>query len=148
MTVTDTPNSIIEKIDDFIESCKKEIQNRRGNNDKRPNQSDALQKYVACRKGERFGFNACVKDCFGEKFVETYKACSKRIRDPQKKPSPEDFKKMECLYEKMQKIYTADSLFECPKLPSNTTLLSKNLRELMDKASRFFDKQILEKDKR
>lgn len=144
-------NDIIEKIDNLIEACKEEIKkerrkssdekNRKAKQFQTKQQCEALKNYVS--SGKRFGFNSCVEDCFGKKSIEAYKAIRKRITDPKKKATQADFKKMEDLYNEMQKKYKySDSFYECPKLPSNTTLLSKSLRSLMGQISKHLDKQI------
>lgn len=143
-------NDIVEKIDSFIEACREEIRkekrktidekNRKEQQYKTDQKSEFLIKYVLVK---RFGFNSCVKDCFGKSSVEAYKAIRKRITDPKKKASQEDYKKMEQLYAEMQKRYkNPDSFYQCSALPSNSQLLSKSLRVLMDKISKSLDKQI------
>lgn len=142
---------IIKKIDNLIEACQEEIkkEKRKSSDEKHrkekqfqmKQQCEALKKYVS--SGKRFGFNSCVEDCFGQRSVEAYKAIRKRITDPKKKASQEDYKKMEQLYAEMQKRYKApDSFYECSKLPSSTNLLSKPLMNLMDKISKHLDTQI------
>lgn len=144
-------DDIIEKIDDLIKACQEEIkkEKRKSSDEKHRKkkqfqmdlQNEALKEYVS--SGKRFGFESCVKKCFGENSIESYKACRKRIKDPKKKATAEDIHKMELLYEEMQKIYkNSDSFYECPKLPSNTKLLSKSLMNLMSKISESLDKQI------
>lgn len=144
-------NDIINKIDDLIKACQEEIkkEKRKSSDEKHrkekqfqmKQQCEALKKYVS--SGKRFGFNSCVEDCFGKGCIEAYKACRKRIKDSKKKATNEDFYKMEQLYSEMQKIYKdSDSFYECSKLPSSTTLLSKHLMNLMGKISKNLDKQI------
>ncbi len=154
MVTPNMENDIIERIDAFIETCKEEIRkeqrktadekNRKAKQYQTEQQSE-LKEYAPLDKhpSKRFGFNSCVKDCFGEKSINAYKACRKRIADPKKKATQEDYKKMERLYSEMQKRYkNPDSFYECPPLPSGTTLLSKSLMKLMGKISKQLDKQI------
>ncbi len=147
-------NNIIERIDAFIETCKEEIRkeqrktadekNRKAKQYQTDQQSE-LKEYVSLGKhpGKRFGFNSCVEDCYGKNSVNAYKACRKRITDPKKKASQEDFKKMEALYSEMQKKYkNPDSFYECPPLPKGTNLLSPPLMKLMGNISKQLDMQI------
>lgn len=151
-------DDILQKIDAYIEFCKTEIQKRKSSDGKartdaargKDSSPDKLQDYVGSSK--RFGFAACVRDCFGEKSVESYKAIRKRIDGAGKdvkraKPSSEDFNKLEQLYTEMRKIYSsADSLYENPGLPPNSTLLPKALRNHMKEVSEKFDEQIFKKE--
>lgn len=147
-------NNIIERIDAFIETCKEEIrkEQRKTADEKnrkakqhQTNQQSELKEYAPLDKhpGKRFGFSSCVKDCFGKGCIESYKASRKRITDPKKKATQEDYKKMELLYSEMQKKYkNPNSFYECPPLPSGATLLSKSLMKLMGEISNHLDKQI------
>lgn len=153
-TNSESGKEVIEKIDALIELCKKEIRDRRkkvGNSGKAKNDAardadcnpDALGEL---KIGERFGFNYCVEKCVNEKSVESYKAARKRILKG--KGTDGDFEKMEDLYSAMQeKFGKADSLFMVNPLPENSTVLHGNLRALMRKASRLFDKEILKEKK-
>ncbi len=144
-------NDIVEKIDALIVACQEEIRkekrksadenHRKAKQFQMGLQNEALKKYVS--SGKRFGFNSCVEDCYGKNSVDAYKACRKRITDPKKKASQEDFKKMEALYSEMQKKYKKpDSFYECPPLPKGTKLLLPPLMKLMGNISKQLDMQI------
>lgn len=148
---------ILEKIDAFIEDCKSEIQKRKNSlkGKERTNacrdedlKADGLQKYVS---GGRFCFNQCVADCINRNAIESYKASKKRISkkikgDTNHHASDDDFKKMELLYQEMQRKYRAEELIDCPPIPRNLHILPEALLNSVAQASHHFDKIILKKD--
>lgn len=153
-TNSETGKEVLEKIDALIELCKKEIRDRRKNADKSGKAKNDAARDADCnldalgnlKLGKRFGFNYCVEKCFGETYVESFKASKKRIL--RGAGSAGDVEKMEDLYDGMQKIFgNADSLFMVNPLPENSTILHPNLRRLMRKASRMFDGVILKEKK-
>jgi hypothetical protein len=136
--------NIVKRIDDLIESCKKEIRLRKLNYSGR-GQSDSINKSLDVKtlegKSGRFGFKTCIKTCLKLSDYETYKKYYTRAKNG--KASKGDIEKLEYLYEKMQEIYgNTDTLFHVPPLPSNTTILPQSLRNLLRKVSKEFDKQL------
>lgn len=135
---------IVKKIDDLIESCKKEIRLRKLNYSGR-GQSDSINKSLDFEtlegKSGRFGFKTCIETCLKLSDYEAYKKYYTRAKNG--KASRGDIEKLEYLYEKMQEIYgNTDTLFRVPSLPSNTTILPQSLRALLRNASKEFDKHL------
>ncbi len=133
---------IVKKIDNLIESCKKEIWQRELNHSEREQSINKSLDFKTLKgKSGRFGFKTCIKNCLKLSYYEAYKKYYTRAKNG--KASKGDIEKLEYLYEKMQEIYgNTDTLFHVPLLPSNTTILPQSLRDLLRNASKEFDNHL------
>lgn len=140
---------ILKKIDVFIDKIKAEILKRKTQK-KGDEEITHLSSYIT---GKTFGFNNCIRDCIDNNSVEAYKACKKRVakylKESENKSSAnaikapsEDFKKLEYLYEKMQRYYNVENLIETKKVDSDLVPLPKNLIRAMSKISEEENKRL------
>ncbi|NLB64333.1 MAG: hypothetical protein GX801_09550 [Fibrobacter sp.] len=125
---------LLKAIDDYIDLCKEEIRLRR-NKDKGKKRTDHFRDensapdFLEAYKGSRrFGFNAVLRDLYGEGFIESFKAYRKRIDNS--KASQSDFDALQRFYNDMVTKFHAGKVHEHTAVPASFVSLPNEFIDL------------------